>query len=974
MALDYQILKIPLAAGIDTKADPKHLPVGKLSVLENARFDKAGTVNKRSGSVAVTEAVSDIVSMAANDDSYLFASSIALNQKTALNVGSNTKGVFRQWEVRTKPVHGKATTQTSQITACDYAYANGIDVYAWEDGTAIKFTAFDASGARVRSISQINGASEPRLVACGNIVHILYRGAANSIYAQYIDTTTGLLTGTATIATDYVTAGSGTYDVCADTSTAHFLVAWNITAAAGYKLGRFSGADGSVITAAVTRANYDNGVAVTAVPDGKIVVVSMSTTDVYADLFTSALAVSAGPTDIGNNSSASTVNSVIAKCKTTDLGGGVYGVYVLWHNTTADGLRGVIYKTDNTTTALAMFTNISTVALSIGSKWWQDAASGLMHACVKHDGGTNAFPVVEEGVNPTLFAVNENGDYMARALPGRVHSHVSDDRNNRNYFPASVIASSTNVYRTACVERESKVDLFDSTQALTRVQFTTDSGKVRVSAQPGGSTLFPGGFLWQFDGNVVAESGFLSYPTWISTVSSAAAGGLTSSVDYGYKVYYERRTARGEVERSACVGAITESMGVGHNTVVITVRPLITTQTRGTGDVVAAIYRTEANPGPDAIYYRVGSVDNNVASATLSFTDTTADLNLTDNAIDQFQSGELDHVAPNAAHIMCIGKDRVFLSDGQVVYYSKIRNPGEAVAFNDTLVIPVPSAGGEISGLAVMGELLIVFRERAIYYVAGDGPNNLGQGAFGSAQIVAVDVGCSDQRSIVLAPAGLMFKSSKGIYLLAQNLQTSYIGAAVEDYNSQDVTATLLVAGKNEVRFLTSSGSVLVYDYLAGQWGTDTGRAGVGILQVNGVVYYATSAGAVYSESGFTDNSAGYSMKATTGWVKVDALQGWLKVRRFFITGAYKSSGTVRVRVAYDYDDTFIDTYDYPLVNESPMRFRGRFSRMKCMAVKLEISDTSPTGEGFSLSEIAIEMGRHPGGARLPADHSVNES
>lgn len=978
MALEYKVVKIPLTSGVDNKFDAKQLPAQKLSVLENARFDKVGTINKRPGSSTSIGTGNTTTAIYRHQDALLWANintsgpQLWPRNDAIPSWQSLASFGFHQISVNAEPIYGRASTASTFIGRCDYAYSTaGVEVVAWEDGTSVYARPRNTTTRVVAgSFFSVASASEPRLVGVGALVFLFYRSAANTISAYYFTPSTGNWTSVGAVATDYASAGSGTYDVAADTSTAHIIIAWNLTAANGYKVSRLSGTTGAVVTAAVSQTNYDIGVAVAPCPDGKIVVISMSTTDVYADLYSSALSRTSGPTDIGNLTAVGRA-SVTAKAKSTDLGGGVYGVYVAWQGAIAAniGPAAIIYRTDNTTTAITMFSSTGPSggrSLGLASKWWEDAKTGEMHICLVHDGEDSS----GTSVYPTLFILNSSGWFMGRLFPGSAAGRTADDY--RHFFLTSVVAAGTNEYRMAQVQRESVQDQVDSSQAIQVVSLSTDSGSVRSSAELGGILLMPGAWLWQYDGQRVYEHGFSMYPVNVSVSVGAGSGNFAGT--HSYKVLYERRTAQGEVERSALSAAVVATYTGANDTSTLTV-PTYVTGNQNDEDVYIVIYRTEVSPGPDSLYYRVTSLVNDTTVSSKTYVDdATPDASLINNAIDPFTGGELDHVTPPASRVICSGKDRVFLSDGKIVYYSKIRNPGEPVAFNDALVMPIPQAGGDITGLAILSETLIIFRERAIYYVTGEGPNNLGQGAFGTPQLASLDVGCSDQRSIVNTPMGLMFKSGKGIFLLDRNLQTSYIGAPVEDYNSQDVTGTLLHESKNEVRFLTSSGYVLVYDYLVNQWGVDTGRAGVGIATVNGTIYYATAAGAIYSESGFTDNSSGYVMKATTGWIKVDSLQGWMKVRRFLITGAYKSAGTVRVRVAYDYNETFIDTYDYTLANESPMKFRGRLSRMKCSAIKLEVSDPSPTGEGFSLSEIALEVGFHPGLARLAAANTVNES
>ena len=67
---------------------------------------------------------------------------------------------------------------------------------------------------------------------------------------------------------------------------------------------------------------------------------------------------------------------------------------------------------------------------------------------------------------------------------------------------------------------------------------------------------------------------------------------------------------------------------------------------------------------------------------------------------------------------------------------------------------------------------------------------------------------------MVLTPQGLFFKSNKGIYILERSLVLKYIGFPVDDFNNLNITKADIFAKDNEVRFLTSDGVCLVYNYL----------------------------------------------------------------------------------------------------------------------------------------------------------------
>ena len=119
-----------------------------------------------------------------------------------------------------------------------------------------------------------------------------------------------------------------------------------------------------------------------------------------------------------------------------------------------------------------------------------------------------------------------------------------------------------------------------------------------------------------------------------------------------------------------------------------------------------------------------------------------------------------------------------------------------------------------------MDEKLVIFEDDRIFYLTGSGPNATGQqNNFSDPQLVTSDVGCSNTRSIVQTPKGLMFMSNKGIYLLDRGLSTHYIGAPVEAYNSLTITSAILIQDENQVRFTASDGGSVEHVHQSpGQW------------------------------------------------------------------------------------------------------------------------------------------------------------
>src|SRR5207302_1775315 len=106
---------------------------------------------------------------------------------------------------------------------------------------------------------------------------------------------------------------------------------------------------------------------------------------------------------------------------------------------------------------------------------------------------------------------------------------------------------------------------------------------------------------------------------------------------------------------------------------------------------------------------------------------------------------------------------------------------------------------------------------------------------------LASDLGCQSPASVVETPAGLMFRSSKGIYLLDRSLSVQYIGAPVESFNSLTVSGAFVLAYANQVRFTTVEGTTLCFDYVQAVWTVRTNEAAVGALSWNDQATYLRS-------------------------------------------------------------------------------------------------------------------------------------
>jgi hypothetical protein len=209
----------------------------------------------------------------------------------------------------------------------------------------------------------------------------------------------------------------------------------------------------------------------------------------------------------------------------------------------------------------------------------------------------------------------------------------------------------------------------------------------------------------------------------------------------------------------------------------------------------------------------------------------------------------------------------------------------------------------------------------------------------------------------------------------------TYVGIEVEDYNSQDVSSAIIVYDRNQIRFLTSSGSTLLYDYVVNQWSTFTNHAGYSSDLCNGTYYYVRTDGKIYKESttSYLDDTTAYSLLAQTAWMHLGTIQGFQRVRRLISLGDYSNGSSashlIQVSAAYDFGTVFSTPIQATLGVASAsgtFQYRERLPIQKCDTITLLIEEvtTGATGEYLDLTNMSFEAGIKKGLNKLPASRS----
>lgn len=403
----------------------------------------------------------------------------------------------------------------------------------------------------------------------------------------------------------------------------------------------------------------------------------------------------------------------------------------------------------------------------------------------------------------------------------------------------------------------------------------------------------------------------------------------------------------------------------------------ITDKINTASKVIISIYRTEVN---QTIFYRVTSLlsplynDPNVDY--LFFLDTIADQVVIGNDQLYTTGGEVENIAAPATSIMTSFKNRLIAVPQEnrfQFWYSKQVVLGTPVEFSDVFVQNVDQRGGEITALGVMDDKLIIFKQNSIYYIVGDGPTPSGTfNDFSLPILITTDAGCSNKKSIVVMPEGLMFKSSKGIYLLSRALELKYIGADVEAYNAFDVTSAQLIPTVYEVRFTLTNGVCLSFDYYVNQWSVYSNISAVDATIFQNKYTYLQANGIILQETpgAYTDNGAFIQLYLKTSWNSFAGLQGYERFYDMLLLGDYKSPHTLNVEFAYNFDNTSSQVTSIPVLSDPGVyQFRIFPMTQKCEAFMLTIYDTqdSSFGEGFDISALIMRVGAKTGTQKMPA-------
>lgn len=977
MPLQKQKFNISFLGGVDTKTDDKQVVPGKLLSLENGILTKIGKVIKRNGyGVLGTQLPSGSAVTTYQQELLAYDGTQSWSYADSTQSWTN-KGDLNCLKIQSNPVIRNTYQQTN---ADSTSHPSGIEMYTWTDsrGTS-RYSFVDSQTEQVMIADQAFPASYTRVkpIALGAYILVFFFDTStNNLRCRPFPALTPASPGTVFDVSSTMNSSFPNYDVCNIGDRA--FIAFN---ASGTQVGlvwlnKFLQASSAVYA---TSENANGCIAV--IPDETL----QQATVAYYN--TTAIKYFVKAYDLTSVQAATAVETVANIKNITGVMSNGSGK-LFYTQTAASTYNNLVRNAAITNAGAVTGTGVFVRSVSLCTKAFY--YSGIPYV------GT----VFETALQPSIFVVNESAVVVAKIAFQLAGGTVV------NNMLANVSTLDNLTYHFAFTKK----DLLNAVSGTVYTQtgindammtFTSDNSF--QESELGNNLHVTGGLIQMYDGISFVEHSFNYYPENISNTISIT-GGLIIAGTRQYVVTYEWLDNQGQVHRSVTSVPLSVTNVGSTNKNTLTIPTLRLTEKKApNSSVQIVVYRT-VNLG--TIFYQVTSpsapVYNDTTVDSITIEDAVSDTALVGNNLLYTTGGVSDNLQAESTNLITNVRGRLFYVPAENPYaynYSKLVVQGAPVEFYDQAPTQIDRRGGQITAIAPLDDKIIFFKENAIFYLIGEGPDATGaQNDYNEAQLITTDGGCIDPSSVVAMPLGLMYKSAKGIYILNRGLNIEYIGKEVEAYNGDTILSATLVSNKSQVRFSLNTGIVLVYDYLVGQWYTFTNHnLLVDSTTWNDSFIYLRSDGQVWQENdSFSDNGNFIKMKIVTSWFSLAQFEGFQRIYKAMIIGNYVSKHNLLMSVAYDFNPYLVSTVNidaYALLNTQtygestpygnetvyggpfPLyQFRWQIPRQKCESIQFTIEDsqTNVIGEGYQLSGLAFEVGIKQGLNKLGSSRTFS--
>lgn len=1023
-----QAVPINFAQGLDQKTDPKQVQIGKFLSLENSIFLKGGLLQKRNGFGQLTALPNNSSSDLTTFNGNLTAIGSSINAYNSNSQEWVSKGSYQSLLLSTLPLIRNSLNQTQS----DTAISNGLVLTVYttiNNGTSTYFyviadattgqNIIEPSSIPVLLGGAITGSSRSFVV--GNyfviVSQVTISGVTQLQYCSIPINNTASISAAQNVNSDIYSALTSNPGWDGVVSNNTLVIAYNTT----------SGAQGVHVTSLTQQQIAAN--------QATTIILAFSNSVYVANVLSICVDVTVSPNIF-----------YVSFWNAATNNGYTLGVYLGFGSITAQfapqqiitstvisnlasaAQNGVCTTFSEVVHAYSYDSGIPThfidaVTISsagvVGSPYVAIRSVGLASKAFISSGKIYFLAAYQSPFQPTYFLVDGNttaaeplvisklayengGGYVVLGLPS---VFVLGNIAQVSYLFKDLIEALNTLGNT---QQTTAGGIYSQT-GINLVTFTIGTTNIGTT-EIGANLNLGGGFGWMYDGYLPVEQDFFTWPDSVE-LTATTMGGFMTAQQYFYQAIRTWSDNQGNIFRSA--PSIPVSVTTTGSTSSVTVdvpTDRLTYKTANPSKI--EIYRWST---ANQVYYLVNSITapilNSTTTDSISFVDTLADSSIIGNEIIYTTGGVVEDVNPPAYSITTLFDTRQWVVDAEdqnLLWYSKQIIEATPVEFSDLFTLYVaPNAGttsstGPITAIFPMDDKLIIFKKNAIYYINGVGPDNTGANSSYSQPIfITSTIGCQNQNSIVFMPAGLLFQSEDGIWLLGRDLSTVYIGAPVEGFNGSTVESALNVPSTTEVRFTLNTGEHLLLDYYYNQWGTFIGAPAISSCVYNNLHTFLNSQGQVFQETPgvYLDGSNPVLMSFLTGHIQLQGISGYERIFEIQLLGEYFSPHLLNIELGYNFaalsEQTLITPTNFTGVygsdslygQTSPYggpgsleQWRIQPSTQKCQAFQIslkEVYDPSfgiQPGAGFNLSAMTCLLGLNRGYRPVKADNTTGTS
>jgi hypothetical protein len=1012
MPLSARAMHFPAWAPLDEATRPELIELGQALLLaENVRPTERGGLVTRRGFGSMTLTRYGATTISAGHKLFAHGTAPCVIDGTYLNVYDSESDVWKNvgrvpeadYRMTALPAAGMS------LAAVEIAYANGYiaTVYRGQVGSATASEQYAyasvvnaTTGAVVRlpeQLGTVSASPEFKLVnvaSYGDRYFIAFlcngTGAGGDIAAYYLDTNTA-----ASIQTGWTSIGPVTA-TWADSSTP---AVESLSDRVAIAYGNGAGTDRLTVKTLTIAGVVETRNIATASVDPVAIAIAGSVADTLWVAWNETTSVKV----IGIDADA--VANTLATTQTIITSSAAADAILLAANTTTAGkgrlyarsgansyMRGFTTSGGATATDGSQITSLSTVMMGRPRMY-----SGRYYANFRTSTSRTSFTASNTQGNAVLCDWSEDVAWVrpvANVAPGLV---LSDDSFGLTGAGLDV-ANGAKLYAVLNVKRSAAA----FSPSLVAYDFAATTRWQAVAHN--GVTYLTGGLLAYFDGNRVAEAGFLSRPATPTTALSGT--GITLATGAKYVAVYEEVDGAG----NWCVSGISDPSAitgaVANNTITVSTTPLTMSARLSSTDQVTGtrvkFYRTPDGGSPP--YYHCGTAYNTTA-ATVTLADTMSDATLITQAklyapnLPSSVGEKFNRLAPpGLSHIVsCNGV--LVGARGSSLHHSGQPVDGEETWFSPNFQTPV-EGDGEVTALGAQDGAISAFKRRAVYVVPVEPPaDNGSSGGFGYPRRLAVDVGAVDGRAVVVTSLGTFFQSERGVEFLSRAQSVEWIGEKVQDTTTSypicsaatlDPIANVVyfeLAASETAGLVGGNGRSLVFDLTLKAWvSTDRRPSYAGVAdtpaQSAAIVWDGSAYRYAWLETGGrvrpeTSNyyDAGSANAFIVPRVEYPAVKMGLQQRMRVWRGVWLverlSAAGFKVEHLYDWETAYSSANDKTWTEAQTASKRQLHWTLKTgerQSVRFRVSATAPatlgTGRAFALVGFSLDVAPKQGSTK----------